>query len=112
MPYATYHNGAIVTLANQPQGGEGEVWVDENSPDVVAFLTPSESFSALALRALDESASVALIAQLAPILPSIKLLAEAGTEKGIQAALLVLSGLPLPADLEDERQVLLQKLGG
>ena len=104
-------NKVIGIAQSDQQGWSGEFLPDDH-PDVVAYLTPVETFTALALRVLDENASPLFIAQLSPILPSIKLLAEAGTTKGIQAALLVLAGLEVPADLEDEKQLLLQKLGG
>ena len=74
--------------------------------------TTAESFEALARRVLDESASVPMLVQLAPILPSVLLFAQAGTVKGIQTALAILAGTPLPSELEDERTLLIQKLGG
>jgi hypothetical protein len=113
MPYILRDdNDNVVGIAQSPQESWGGEWLPDDHPDVVAHLTPVETFTALAFRVLDESASPLFLAQLSPILPSIKLLAEAGTAKGIEAALLVLAGLEVPAELEDEKQLLLQKLGG
>jgi len=113
MPYILRdNNDIIVGIAQSPQESWGGEWLPDDHPDVVAYNTPPETFEALARRVLDESASVQMLAQLLPVLPGMLLMAEAGTEKGTQAALLFLSLLPLPAELEDERKLLLQKLGG
>jgi len=113
MPYILRDdNDIIVGIAQSPQESWGGEWLPDDHPDVVAYNTPVETFVALALRVLDENASPELLAHLSPILPSIKLLAEAGTTKGIQAALLVLTGVQVPNELEDEKQLLLQKLSG
>jgi hypothetical protein len=93
---------------------EGFMYAEGSPPDGY-FMTTALEVKSPAQRAqeiLDENFSPEMLATLVTVIPGLERFLQVGTEKSLAAARLVLLAAQLPADLEDERQSLLNLFGG